>query len=72
MDYGSGDESDSDIRVANLGELEGTCHNAYNLDGGWQVFNSHGQKWLAPIKVLEKYTIIQKFNFFENQKTESF
>ena len=33
-DYGSGDESDSEIRVAHLGQLEGTCHNAYSLDGG--------------------------------------
>ena len=37
-EFGSGDESDSESgprnKVANLGQLEGTCHNAYGLDGG--------------------------------------
>ena len=36
-DFGSGDESDLEadprIRVANLSQLECTCHNAYGLDG---------------------------------------
>ena len=64
-DYGSGDESDSEIRVANLGQLEGTCHNAYCLDGGWQIFHSHGQKWVAPIKVLEIKQQFKNFMFFQ-------
>ena len=59
-DFGSGDETDSLIRVPNLSQLEGTCHNAYGLDGGWQVFPKNRGLSLLRLQILFKRFIIDR------------